>query len=1162
MKTGLGIVHSNHLETLADALVEWCRREPLSPLEEEVVLVQSPGMADWLKLRQAHSRGITAGVRYPLPARFLGELYQMIPGLAKAPGDIDPYDKDSLQWRIFKLLPDLLGDPDFERPRAFLCGTEDTPDPVRHFQLARRLADLFDQYQLYRSRWLLDWEAGRRCTLVNDLGQSPDKSTAFSRDEAWQMKLWQALVADIGPEHRSRAHLHQDLEKALENTALSGLPRRIFLFGINSLPAQLLQTLYLLADHCQLIMLVLNPCEEFWELPSPDEPLTHPLLDAWGARGRDFARLLRVEYDRQPESKKLNVSEGQAFPAPEAGNMETDDTRSNDGIPTRLQRAMQFNEPPPPLPEPLPDKPQVFFHPAYSVQREVEVLHDRLLDLFAADESLDYRDVVVMVPDIETYAAHIEAVFNRYPHRAAGADGHSARERRRLEFSIADRNALTGHALFEALEWLLNLPQARFAASELLALMEQPAIAARFGLDEAGVEQLKKWMDEAHIRWGLDPAHKAQILGAETAADSWLGNTWRQGLDRLLAGYCAGSAPVWGQTDTLPVIDGLAIDEVTDKPAALLGRLIKMLDLLDHWRKELARQARPPHAAEENSGWDVLFSRLLDDFFVMRNEADAAIIHAMKRALNDWLADCENAGLAQPLTLAQARSGWLDKMETSGASQRLSFNGITFCTLVPMRALPFRHVFLLGMNDGDFPREQIAPDFDLMDGHCLAGDRDRRGDDQYLFLEALLSVRDSLTISWVGKSIADGSEREPSTLVSQLRDYIDACWQTDSAESASRALTREWPLAPFSRAYFEQAGHAGEPEPPRTHALEWRAMHAKRPQHRDVAEPLPLPVDLESVAIDQLIELIKTPARVFFRDSLNVYLPRVEDEDDDEEAFEASNLDLWSVRNTLLKSLEDNLPIQQWATIRSGTLPAGYFGEKALLQTADEAAQIHEQTELMRAGATPLAPQTVEVEIRAGGIHSQLRGHLSNLWEKPGGENIQVMTTASGIWKGNYRPDQLAETWISHLAACAMGIPVTSFLVGKDKSISFEALDPDAAVTELNSIFAVYIEARQSPLPLAPKAGAAFIKIKNNSGGNASNLPNDALAKAKNSARKGFKSKKEHNQFGDDQKPETIRAFKDFDELWGDDGAAFRHWANKLYAPMLDAALAGDRGNK
>src|SRR5699024_8114382 len=132
---------------------------------------------------------------------------------------------------------DLLGDPDFERPRAFLCGAEDMPDPVRHIQLARRLADLFDQYQLYRSRWLLDWEAGRRCTLVNDRGQTPDKSTAFSMDEAWQMKLWQALAADIGPEHRSRAHLYQDLKKALESAALSGLPRRIFLFGINSLPA-------------------------------------------------------------------------------------------------------------------------------------------------------------------------------------------------------------------------------------------------------------------------------------------------------------------------------------------------------------------------------------------------------------------------------------------------------------------------------------------------------------------------------------------------------------------------------------------------------------------------------------------------------------------------------------------------------------------------------------------------------------------------------------------------------------------------------------------------------------------------------------------------------------------------------------------------------------
>ncbi|HLS06100.1 MAG TPA: hypothetical protein VK036_07385, partial [Wenzhouxiangella sp.] len=425
---------------------------------------------------------------------------------------------------------------------------------------------------------------------------------------------------------------------------------------------------------------------------------------------------------------------------------------------------------------------------------------------------------------------------------------------------------------------------------------------------------------------------------------------------------------------------------------------------------------------------------------------------------------------------------------------------------------------------------------------------------------ALLSVRDSLTISWVGKNIADGSEREPSTLVSQLRDHIDACWQTDSAESASRALTREWPLAPFSRAYFEQAGHAGEPEPPRTHALEWRAMHAARPQHKDVAEPLPLPADLESVGIDQLVQLIKTPARVFFRDSLNVYLPRVEDEDADEEAFEVSNLDLWSVRNTLLKSHEDNLPVQPRASIRAGALPAGHFGEQALLKTAGEAARIHERTELVRAGAKPLAPQTVEVEIRAGDIRSRLQGNLVHLMEKPDGGIVQILTTASNIGSApNFRPDQLAESWVSHLAACASNRPLATTLTGLSGSVHFEAVDPVTAAESLNRLFEAYLAARQSPLPLTAKTGGAYMKKLNQWKKSKDGRPADADFQERKAVYKVFVS---NYQDGEDKRPEIAAAFTGFDDFWGRDGGLFRHWANRLYAPMLDAALAGDRGNK
>jgi exodeoxyribonuclease V gamma subunit len=153
--------------------------------------------------------------------------------------------------------------------------------------------------------------------------------------------------------------------------------------------------------------------------------------------------------------------------------------------------------------------------------------------------------------------------------------------------------------------------------------------------------------------------------------------------------------------------------------------------------------------------------------------------------------------------------------------------GVTFCTLMPMRAVPFRVVCLLGMNDGDFPRRAPKADFDLLaqPGMARPGDRSRRDDDRYLMLEAVLAARDKLYISWVGRNVRDNSEQPPSVLVSQLRDYLVNGWQLDL-----HARTTEHALQPFSRRYFEDGGLL-------TYAREWREAHGEAAEAAAAALP-------------------------------------------------------------------------------------------------------------------------------------------------------------------------------------------------------------------------------------------------------------------------------------------------------------------------------------
>ncbi|MEY8879275.1 MAG: exodeoxyribonuclease V subunit gamma, partial [Leptothrix sp. (in: b-proteobacteria)] len=156
---GLLILHGNRLERLCDAVFAWLRRAPLAPLEEEVFLVQSNGVAEWLKMTLAAQAGICAATRVELPGRFLWRAYRQVLGREAVPAQ-SPLDKLPLTWRLMALLPTLLDRPGFEPLAGFLGDDQASGALDRRLQLAERLADLYDQYQVYRSDWLGAWADG------------------------------------------------------------------------------------------------------------------------------------------------------------------------------------------------------------------------------------------------------------------------------------------------------------------------------------------------------------------------------------------------------------------------------------------------------------------------------------------------------------------------------------------------------------------------------------------------------------------------------------------------------------------------------------------------------------------------------------------------------------------------------------------------------------------------------------------------------------------------------------------------------------------------------------------------------------------------------------------------------------------------------------------
>ncbi|MFS7251865.1 exodeoxyribonuclease V subunit gamma [Rahnella rivi] len=1146
------VLHGNHSEALRDVLITWMAAHPLSPLENEVILVQSNGINQWLKLALARDAddggcGIAAALDIKLPARFFWQVYRAVLGKEQVP-ESSPFDRPLLTWRLIRLLPQLLTEPVFAPLARFL---KDDGDMRKLHQLAQRLADLFDQYQVYRADWLEDWGNGLDVLRTSRKGSDP-----LPENLLWQPQLWRALLADVPENQRntSRAALHQRFlhhaQTLSEHQRPAGLPARLVVFGISSLPQQSLEVLAVLGRWTHIFMCVHNPCEHDWSDIIADKDLlraermrqqrkpgmppvmnddelhqhAHPLLAAWGKQGRDYIGLLN-EYDNH-ESYASQL-------APVIPRIDLFTSNGTDTLLHQLQEdILQLR----PLAEtkgywpPLnAQDDSLRFYITHSAQREVEVLHDRLLAALAADPTLRPRDIIVMVPDINGYAPHIQAVF-----------GLTARsDPRYIPFTVADQGPRQNNSLLGALERLLNLPQSRFAVSDLLDLLDVPSVRQRFAIEEEQLPLLHRWIRAANVRWGLH-AEQRQSLELPLSPEQ---NSWFFGLQRMLLGYAVGSGEAWGNIEPLDEIGGL--------DAALIGPLSHLLSCLD----ETWRQLREPAAPQV---WGERLRAILSQYFAQDDEGeDGFILVRLHTELDTWLEACESVDLQAELPLSVVRDHWLAQFDQSGLTQPFFGGAVTFATLMPMRAIPFRHVYLLGMNDGDYPRNRVPMDFDLMGRDYRPGDRSRREDDRYLFLEALLSARERLHISWVGRSIHDNTERPPSVLVAQLRDHLAAGWTLSSGDEVLPALTVEHRLQPFNRDYFVKDSALF------SYAHEWRA--GLEAEAADVAAQPLQPVEQEgALTLRQLSDFLSDPVRSFFRQRLNIYFEREDPGSEDQEPFDVNALENWRLQDELIRaqkwaleagvSRQDVLRQQLERIERRGELAPGEFARVLSEDLAEPMEQLFASYQQVL-DAWPQALGNESLSVDTGGV--SFSDWLGDLRASEGGERARVVLESGGLMtkERSYRFDKLLPYWVAHLAGHLGGQPMHSIIVSKNGTAELPPLEISQAEALWQTLVETWQQGQLRPLPLAVKT--AFVWLKKD--GNEQSAPDSDAWFA---ARDAYENHDPANKkFGErDSNPYLARAWPDFATLWSD--GEFAVLADRLLAPLKNHLSRSKKGGK
>ena len=1151
-------LHRNSsLSALADELAEHLAADPLDVFASELIVTGAPGVERWLTQQLAHrlgrdhgDDGVSAGLRvmspHSLTSLLLGREHD------------DPWLAHRLTWPVLTAMDDLVTTPGFETLARHLgvgdpltsapegAGPDVAGSPAsprqreeewhyharrtRRFAVARRVAGLFARYLDDRPELLRAWEAS-------------DTSSEVPADFAWQPVLWREVVRHVlasGAADRSPVARHDAVISAIRDGQVPAeLPPRLTLFGHTRLSPSSLDLLEALATQRQVHLWLPHPSPTLWSRlaahPSPphlvrhaddsDSLARHPLL---ATLGRDV---------RELEQTLLHREVTDATPTPEAADKAP--VRSRLAL---LQADIRANRPVSATPTIPADDLSIQVHACHGPARQVEALREMLVWLIDhSDGEIQPRDILVMCPDIETFAPLLKATFATTPDEVEQHPGQS------LRLQLADRGLDQTNAFAQVAQGLLELVSGRLTTSQVLDFLELPAVATKFALDAEKMERLAQWVEQSGARWGLNARHRAEfrVGGLDN-------NTWEQALDRLALGIAVGADTDAGIGSAAP------LDDVPNSDIDLAARLLEIFEILTNaWRAVRSQNAEHPHlapgvfTAQQWQDWLRTYTLQLAQVPVEQQWQQTQF---EREIANLAPGEAQSSALRLTDVRVLLESTWAPR--PSRANFR---NGaISVCTMTPMRSVPHKAVVMLGLDDGVLPRTQVADGDDLLARAPRVGERDIRSEDQQVVLDALMAASDYFIAFYSGFDERSGASRPPCV---PLQEVIAAASRTgagpESAQTSapvsvqSSGLVRQHPLQSFDERNFT----AQTPIPGGSYDVQARLGANAARQAQAATAGLSMaglsmatrldPPELTDLTVDDLVRMLHNPAREFLRRRVGVTVPLEAEEPQDDIPLTLDGLQEWTIGDRLLSQALDGMDLHRaYALERErGSVPPDPLGDP-LNTIANTVASM-----LSQLPAAHRESVEVALDLTMGPAQRRVRlsGVISGVVRSDAGDEISIVTYS------RLGPKQLLEGWVMALALSAadLGSPVRAAIRTKDGAAYVVAPPAAQARQELSALLELYRNALSRPVPLPVRTAHSYAqtvwKRSRHAGFNAAQLDEQARVVA---------DKRWAGQFGerDDRWwQELAGADADLSVITEQDG--FAAMARNLWFPILDATV-------
>ncbi len=1101
-------------EVLADPLPD--------PFATEIVVVPTRGVERWLAQSlsrrlgrtlpasvdqtAAHRDGVCAGVAFWSPSQLTGEVTSSVTGVERRD---DSWLAPRSVWPLLEIITEARRESwaapvwrSLRRASMTEAVTEDQADSSgRRYGIARHLAELLQRYGTARPSMLSRWQRG-------------DDSDTGGRDLppelAWQAEAYRRLRARIGlPSPAERlAAVCETVITAPERTPL---PQRLSVFGVTRLPPDQLAVIEALARGREVHVWLPHPSPALWCLvaatmsASGDQPQSelatplpsrasdptaqlprHRLL---AYLGRDV-RELQVLLHQQPIADDTDHDQVEGRDQLEDQQLEDDHGEDDHGkldLLHRLQRDIAQDRSltdQPGTGRLLPGDHSVSVHASHGPDRQVEVLRELLLTRLQDDPSLEPRDVIVMCPDIETFAPLISASFGVETEQLDRLHpGH------RLRVRLADRSLRQLNPLLSVLGQVFDLAESRLEASKLLDLCTSAPVAAKFGFSEDDQLRLRDLIGRAGVRWGLDGQDRARF-----AMGAFGQNTWAAGLDRLLLGVAMDEEGEHHLGTALPM------DDVDSGDVEALGQLSEAVTRIADVLDQLS-------SARSLAGWIEFCRDALDALTAVppSESWQASQAYAELARIGAVAAEGESSnpspiGAATEPGRAQDGGPLLSRAEIrllladsfGGRPSRANFRTgtLTMCTMLPMRSVPHRIVCLLGLDDGVFPRAGQPDGDDVLATDPWIGDRDPRSEDRQLMLDAIMAATDELMVIYSGADPRTNAIKPPSVPVGELIDVLDLTARSADGGPARGQVLHRHPLQPFDPRNF---GGGGSERP---FSFD-RAALAGAEQLRSLAERGPdrpsgdsgvaaaraglagliglpecqLPDLLE---LADLIRFFQHPARAYLRNRTGLSRWGEDPEPSDEIPVELDGLQAWSIGNRMLDLHLQGIDLDQLAAAewRRGTLPPRQLGARTL----DPVARSVTELGLLAGPYLEGARRQLDVRIDLpAGADKSLRGR-SLVGTVTSIVDDRLVSVSYSRLSAKHR----LRSWIELLALSAgePGTAWTAITIGRGGQSRLGPVPPPTAALLLADLADLYRTGLNAPIPLPIQVAADYAAVR------------------------------------------------------------------------------------